>query len=47
MQKMGDALGVAAKTHKVKTAAAYIIGNAPVSHSVYSVLFVHSILVQL
>ena len=31
MQKMGAALGTAAKAHKVKTAAAYIVGNAPVS----------------
>lgn len=29
-QKMGDALGTAAKTHKAKSAAAYIVGDAPV-----------------
>ncbi|DBA70641.1 TPA: hypothetical protein ACH3X2_012024 [Trebouxia sp. C0005] len=28
-QKMGTAIGVAAKTHKAKTAAAFIVGSAP------------------
>lgn len=31
LQKMGEALGTAAKTNKVKKAAAYIVGDAPVS----------------
>ena len=30
-QKFGDAVGSAAKTHKAKTAAAFIVGDAPVS----------------
>ena len=29
LQKMGTAIGVAAKAHKAKTAAAFIVGSAP------------------
>ena len=43
LQKLGNALGVAAKAHKAKTAAAYILDGTPVSHDLPHHCCMHSI----